>query len=61
MCAGAIRWAQLGRVVFGTQEEKYGYTRYQPLLFHPRTKVSKGILQPECAGLMKAFFQRKRT
>ena len=60
MCAGAIAWAQTGRLVFGTADEKRGYQRYAPQALHPKTVVVKGVMADECAALMKEFFQRKR-
>ena len=60
MCAGAIKWAQLSRIVFGSREEKSGFSRYQPLLIHPKTQVSHGVMENECAELMTRFFQKKR-
>ncbi|MBK8615105.1 MAG: nucleoside deaminase [Flavobacteriales bacterium] len=62
MCAGAMNWAHLGRIVFGAFDEKGGYRRIgSSLLLHPKTKVSGGILEAECADLMKAFFRKKRA
>ncbi len=60
MCAGALGWAQMGGVVFGTSDEKRGYQRFAPQALHPRTEVRSGVLQEECAALMKDFFKRKR-
>lgn len=60
MCAGAIAWSQVGRLVFGAEDEKRGYQRYAPQALHPKTVVVKGILSDECAGLMKDFFRKKR-
>lgn len=60
MCAGAIAWAQMGRLVFGAADEKRGYQRYAPQALHPKTVVVKGLIADECAALMKEFFQRKR-
>ena len=61
MCAGAMHWAQLGRVVFGAFDEKAGYRRFGGALLHPRTQVTGGVLEAECADLLKAFFKRKRA
>lgn len=61
MCAGAMHWAQLGRVVFGAFDEKAGYRRIGGSLLHPKTQVTGGVLEAECADLMKAFFKRKRA
>jgi len=60
MCAGALGWAQVGRVVFGADDEKRGYSRFAPQAFHPKTEVTKGILSDECAKLLTDFFRRKR-
>ncbi|MCB0763650.1 MAG: nucleoside deaminase [Flavobacteriales bacterium] len=61
MCAGALHWAHLGRLVFGAFDEKAGYRRMGARMLHPKTQVTGGILEAECADLMKAFFQRKRA
>ena len=60
MCAGAIAWAQTGRLVFGAADDKRGYQRYAPQALHPKTEVVKGVMAEECAQLMKDFFRRKR-
>lgn len=60
MCAGAIAWAQMGRLVFGAGDEKRGYQRYASQVLHPKTAVSQGVLGEECAVLMKDFFAAKR-
>ncbi len=60
MCAGALGWAQIGRVVFGARDEKRGYQRFAPEALHPKTTVVSGILEEDCATLMKEFFKRKR-
>lgn len=60
MCAGAIAWAQMGRVVFGAADEKRGYKRLAPNVMHPKTEVIEGICAEECAALMKRFFSGKR-
>lgn len=61
MCAGALQWAQTGRIVFGAFDEKSGYRRIGGVLLHPKTQVTGGVLEPECADLMKAFFRKKRA
>jgi tRNA(adenine34) deaminase len=61
MCAGALQWAQVGRIVFGAFDEKAGYRRIGSKLLHPKTTAIGGILEPECADLMKAFFKKKRA
>ena len=60
MCAGAAFWTQIGRVVYGTRDEKRGYSLLGSALMHPRTSVTAGVLETECAGLMKDFFRKKR-
>jgi len=60
MCAGAIAWSQLGRLVFGAADEKRGYQRYAPDALHPKTVVVQGTLAEDCSGLMKAFFKKRR-
>lgn len=60
MCAGAIAWAQMGRLVFGASDEKRGYQKYAPGALHPKTVVAQGVLSAESAELMKAFFKKKR-
>jgi tRNA(adenine34) deaminase len=61
MCAGAMAWAQLGKLVFGAFDEKAGYRRIGNRLLHPKTQVVGGVLEAECADLMIAFFKRKRA
>ena len=60
MCAGAIGWAQVRRVVYGADDEKRGYTRLAPGALHPKATVTKGVLADECARLMKEFFAARR-
>lgn len=60
MCAGAIGWSQLGRLVYGAADEKRGYTQYAPNALHPKTEVVKGVMEDEAAEMMKAFFKGKR-
>jgi tRNA(adenine34) deaminase len=60
MCAGALRWVQLARVVYGASEPKFGYLRFGPEMLHPKTAVSQGVLEDECRQLMRSFFQQKR-
>lgn len=61
MCAGAIGWAQVKRVVYGTADEKRGFTVYAPKALHPKCTVSSGVLEDECRELMQSFFSQKRT
>ncbi|NLV51796.1 MAG: nucleoside deaminase [Bacteroidales bacterium] len=60
MCAGAIGWSQLSRLVYGASDEKRGFRRYAPEALHPKTVVVEGVLEEECARLMKDFFRKKR-
>lgn len=63
MCAGAIGWSQLGRIVYGASDPKRGYRSYIPegrTPFHPRSQVTAGVLAEECGTLVKQFFARKR-
>ncbi len=60
MCAGAIGWAQIPRIVYGTSDEKRGFQRYAPDVLHPKAKVTGGILEEECRQLMQLFFKNKR-
>lgn len=60
MCAGAIGWSQLGRLVYGAADEKRGYTRFAPQALHPRTEVVSGIMADESATIVKEFFKNRR-
>ncbi len=62
MCAGALYWSKLGRIVFGTDDEKNGYkkTTGPNWPFHPKTELIRGVLQQECSQLMKDFFRIRR-
>ncbi len=60
MCAGAIRWSQLGKLVYGAEDEKRGYHRYAPDVLHPKTEVVSGVCADEATALMKEFFKNKR-
>ena len=60
MCAGAIGWAQLPRVVYGAPDEKRGYTLLAPRALHPKCMVTSGVLADECSRLMKDFFAARR-
>ncbi len=61
MCAGALFWAQIGRLVIGADDPKRGYGRIQPSLLHPRTRLETGVLADECRALLTDFFGRLRT
>ncbi len=60
MCAGAIGWAQLPRIVYGASDPKRGYADHAPHAMHPKATVTKGVLGEECARLMTDFFKAKR-
>ena len=60
MCAGALGWSQIGRIVYGASDPKRGYMSYAPLALHPRTQVTAGVLADDAASLMKEFFKKKR-
>ena len=61
MCAGALKWAQLDRLVFGASDEKEGFMRYGKELLHPQTKIEMGLLEEPCSQLLKDFFKSKRA
>ena len=60
MCAGAIGWAQISRIVYGAPDPKRGYQTYAPRVLHPKATVTSGVLEDECRTLMQAFFKAKR-
>ncbi len=60
MCAGAIGWAQIPRIVYGATDEKRGYHVYAPNVLHPKATITSGILEKECKELMQNFFKSKR-
>ena len=60
MCAGALAWSQIGRVVYGADDPKRGFTTLQGRIFHPKTVVEKGVMLQECEALMKDFFKTLR-
>ncbi len=60
MCAGALAWAQVGRVVYGASDPKRGFSLYSPSLMHPKTEVIAGVLAEECGGIVSDFFRNKR-
>ena len=60
MCAGALAWAQIGRVVFGASDPKRGFSLFSPSLMHPKTEVVSGVLADECSNLVTEFFRNKR-
>ncbi|MGZ2371358.1 nucleoside deaminase [Ancylomarina sp. YFZ004] len=60
MCAGALAWSQISRIVYGASDKKRGYTAFSPSPLHPRTELVTGILEKESADLVKSFFVKKR-
>ena len=60
MCAGAISWAQLDKIVYGASDDKKGFMVYGKRMLHPKTKVQLGIMENECSVLLKEFFAKKR-
>ncbi len=60
MCAGALAWSQIGRIVYGASDNKGGISKFGRSILHPKTKVEFGVLQEECQLLLKQFFKNKR-
>ena len=60
MCAGASYWSQISRIVYGAKDDKRGYSALNPKIVHPKTQVVSGVLEDDCADLMKNFFKSKR-
>jgi tRNA(adenine34) deaminase len=60
MCAGALAWSRIGRIVYGAREQKFGYSRFGASMLHPKTLVQGGILADDCAALIQSFFMDKR-
>ena len=60
MCAGALAWSQIGRIVYGAPDQRRGFSLFSPSLLHPRTEVTGGVLAEECVTLMLNFFREKR-
>ncbi len=61
MCAGALRWAQIGRVVYASSDDKAGFMRYGKELLHPKTQLEMGILMEQSSVLLKSFFLARRA
>ena len=60
MCAGALNWAQIGRIVYGAIDPKRGHSLFTPSLLHPKTEVEAGVLAEECGSMVTEFFKKKR-
>ena len=60
MCAGALGWSQIGRIVYGASDPKRGFAAFAPQALHPKTEVTASVLEEQCAALMKQFFKEKR-
>lgn len=60
MCAGALGWSQISRIVYGATDEKRGFLKFAPQVLHPKTTVTSGVLAEECASLLRDFFINKR-
>lgn len=60
MCAGAAYWTQISKIVFGAYDEKRGFSKINPNMLHPKTKVMKGLMENECSAILKEFFSSKR-
>ena len=60
MCAGALAWSQIGRVVYGALDPKRGFSLYSPSLMHPKTEITAGVLAGECGEIVSEFFRNKR-
>ena len=60
MCAGALMWSQIGKIVFGAKDEKRGFSRHTPPIKHPKTEIKINILDQECSEIVKNFFKTKR-
>ena len=61
MCAGALAWSQISRVVYGASDPKKGFSLFSPSLMHPKTEVVSGVLADECGGMVSEFFRKKRS
>ncbi len=60
MCAGALKWSQISRIVYGASDEKSGFMRYGKELLHPKTRLEYGVLHDECSQIISSFFAKKR-
>lgn len=60
MCAGALKWSQIGKIVYGTGDEQNGFMKYGKELLHEKTKLEYGVLHEDCSQIIKSFFEAKR-
>ena len=60
MCAGALAWSQIGKVVYGASDPKRGFSMFSPSLMHPKTEIISGVLADECGSIVTDFFKKKR-
>ena len=61
MCAGALAWSQIGKVVYGASDPKRGFSMFSPSLMHPKTEIVSGVLAEECSSIVSEFFRNKRS
>ncbi|MEE9373991.1 MAG: nucleoside deaminase [Saprospiraceae bacterium] len=61
MCAGALKWSQIGKIVFASEDLKHGFMRYGKEILHPKTKLEYGVLQQPCSAILSHFFKGKRN
>ena len=61
MCAAALAWSQVKRVVYGAPDSKRGYSKFTPSLMHPKTEIVSGVLAEECGEIVSEFFRNKRS
>jgi len=60
MCAAALNWSQIGRIVFGASDPKRGFSLFSPTLLHPKTELTSGVLSEDCSSMIKEYFKNKR-
>lgn len=60
MCAGALMWSKIGKIVYGAGDNRYGFSRFNPLPVHPKTEIVNGVMYEECSRIIKDFFSKKR-
>lgn len=60
MCAGALGWSQISRIVYGASDERRGFSEFAPQSLHPKTQVTRGIMAEECLAIVKEFFKSRR-